>query len=123
MTPLPTDFCKSYRFPPKVKVQNIGNNLITSLKLKVSGNAGDYQTFNWTGNLQPNLSANITLDSITLVATDNVTVSIVELNGQADAYTYKNSIARSAIRRAPPLLLTGLLTLPPMRMDLKPIGK
>jgi hypothetical protein len=100
MVPLPSDFCKSYRFAPKVKVLNTGNNPITSLKLKVTGNTTDYDVYTWNGNLQPYNAVNITLDSITLTSTDNVVVSILALNGQADIQPFKNSITRSSTRRA-----------------------
>jgi hypothetical protein len=77
----------------------LGKNLITKLKLRVHGNTETYQDTIWNGILAPLNTNTITLDTITLSTTENLTVSILEVNGITDTFQFKNNISRTTTRR------------------------
>ncbi|MFN3918280.1 MAG: T9SS type A sorting domain-containing protein [Flavobacteriales bacterium] len=80
---------------PIVVLRNYGSNAITSVAIQYNVNGTNPQTFNWTGNLAPGSSANVTLNSITLVSgsyTFNATTN--NPNGQTDGNIANNSASQ-----------------------------
>ena len=71
---------------PSVKIQNSGNNDLTSLDIVYDVNGGTPQTFSWTGSLGTLSSETVTLDPISFVAGDvnTINVSLENPNGSTD---------------------------------------
>lgn len=77
---------------PKVKIQNISPNPLTSLPITYSINSGTPQVFNWTGNLGVMQTAEVQLPAYTytVLATNNVDVSV-----PSDANIANNTVTTS----------------------------
>lgn len=52
-------------FTPEVTVRNFGSSNLTSCVIRYRIDAGALQTYNWTGNLATNATANVTLNAMT----------------------------------------------------------
>jgi thiol-disulfide isomerase/thioredoxin len=99
MEPFPADFCFDHDFVPKVRVQNLGQNNIAKLVLQVNGQSTAYPDYTWTGSLNTGKITTVTMPSITVSSTDEITVSLVSVNDQPDEYGFKNAVARPSLRR------------------------
>lgn len=79
-----TDICGS-AFTPIVVLKNSGVNTLTSCQIKYQVTGGTLQTYNWSGNLATNATANLTLPSINASAGANTFTAYSELpNGGTD---------------------------------------
>ncbi len=94
------DFCTEISFDPVVSVQNVGANDITSMDIEARDGATVLQSFNWTGTLAPASAANVTMNTITLSQTTDVTFHIINVNGVADAYDSNNEYGAVSFIRA-----------------------
>ncbi len=74
---------------PKVTIQNMGNEILTSLTIMYSVNGGPAQTYNWTGSLATASSEVVTLPSIsfTHLSQNTFWVATSGPNGQQDLVT------------------------------------
>ena len=74
---------------PKVTIQNMGNETMTSLTINYSVNGGPAQTYNWTGSLATAASTEVTLPTMTIshLSTNTFWVATSAPNGQADMVT------------------------------------
>jgi PKD repeat protein len=81
----PTGTICGLSFTPQVTLKNLGNANLTSCTITYNLDGGTNQTFNWTGSLTPNSTANITLNSFTSTAGNHVfNASTSSPNGAAD---------------------------------------
>ncbi|HTF03980.1 MAG TPA: T9SS type A sorting domain-containing protein, partial [Bacteroidia bacterium] len=55
-------------FTPQVTIRNYGTNTLTSATISYRVDMGPIQTYNWTGSLTTNSTANVTLSSMTTTA-------------------------------------------------------
>jgi hypothetical protein len=69
------DQCAGF-LSPRIKIQNTGNNPLTSLEIEYSVNGGDAQTYSWTGNLTSLQIETIVLPEIIYDIQSNNTLSI-----------------------------------------------
>ena len=87
VTNLPDEVCSGMQtITPSVKIQNGGNDELTTLDIVYDVNGGDMQTFEWTGSLSTLASEIVTLDPITFEATsfNEVHVQLENPNGGVD---------------------------------------
>jgi hypothetical protein len=79
---------------PSVKIQNSGNDDLTSLDIVYDVNGGASQTVSWTGNLSTLASEVVMLDAITFTAgaDNNVNVTLENPNGTTDESTNDNTV-------------------------------
>lgn len=80
-------FC-GLTFTPEVTIKNFGNQNLTSATILYNVDGGANQSFNWTGNLAPSATENVTLSPMTSTAgvhTFNAETS--NPNGSADGFT------------------------------------
>ncbi len=103
------EFCHSVSYAPSVAFQNIGNNPVTSADFQLSVAGEIVETYNWTGNLAPLDFTLVNFSEVTLNETGAVSVGILNVNGQADEKTYKNTYAVALNRQ--PVTLFDTLTL------------
>ena len=82
-------------YTPSVRVQNAGDNNITSAKVRLFVNGVQMEEVNWTGDLATYESDQVTFGTINNLTgnTDNVSVTIVEVNGGVDADPSNNNTA------------------------------
>jgi thiol-disulfide isomerase/thioredoxin len=82
---VPDYVCES-EVAPKVTIQNMGNETMTSLEIMYSINGGPAMTYNWTGSLNTAQSEVVTLPSVsfTHLGTNTVWVATQAPNGQYD---------------------------------------
>jgi hypothetical protein len=80
------DFVCESEIAPKVTIQNMGNETMTSLDIMYSINGGPAMTYNWTGSLNTAQSEVVTLPSVsfTHLGTNTVWVATQAPNGQYD---------------------------------------
>lgn len=90
-------YCQVLTFTPVLEIQNLGSNAITSLTIEVAG-SGPVQTIEWTGNLAPAGYEPISLNELILSGAADLSFTITEVNGEADAYDFGNSYAVSLVR-------------------------
>ncbi|WP_159022311.1 T9SS type A sorting domain-containing protein [Formosa sp. L2A11] len=77
-----------------VQLTNYGTTPLTSLTITSEIADGTTSDYNWTGNLDPEESENVTLPSITVSNTTvTYTISINSPNGETDARTCNNEIS------------------------------
>ena len=87
VTDLPDEVCSGMQtITPSVKIQNGGNDELTTLDIMYDVNGGDMQTFEWTGSLSTLASETVMLDPITFEATSSnmVNVELGNPNGGVD---------------------------------------
>jgi hypothetical protein len=77
----------------KVILYNRGTSNLTSASINYNVNGGANLTHNWTGNLEPNRYAIITLSTVETTGTLNV--SIINANGVADQRASNNTASKS----------------------------
>jgi thiol-disulfide isomerase/thioredoxin len=61
---------------PKITIQNMSASNVTALPIQYSINNGQTETFNWTGNLAPLQSAEVTLPSYTFTLQNSNTLNV-----------------------------------------------
>lgn len=82
-------FCGEMQLNPVLTMQNLGANDITEMVIEANGPSGNLISFNWTGTISSGSYG--TVDMGTIGVTEGpVTVQIVSINGETDAYPYKN---------------------------------
>ncbi|MFT4981842.1 MAG: hypothetical protein ACI9UR_001700 [Bacteroidia bacterium] len=88
------DFVCGDEISPKVTIQNMGNETMTSLSILYSVNGGPAMTYNWTGSLGTASAEEVTLPAIsfTHISENTFWVATTGPNGQADLVT-SNDIA------------------------------
>ncbi|MCB0755899.1 MAG: Omp28-related outer membrane protein, partial [Flavobacteriales bacterium] len=88
---VPEFVCES-EVAPKVTIQNMGNETMTSLTINYNVNGGPVQTYNWTGSLNTAQSEVVTLPtmSFTHLPTNTVWVATNNPNGQNDQVPANN---------------------------------
>ncbi len=82
---------------PKVTIQNMGNETMTSLLIRYNINGGPIQTYNWTGSLATAGSEEVTLPAMTFnhLSTNTFWVSTSSPNGQTDQVTSNNNSTKT----------------------------
>lgn len=80
------DITGAQTISPKTTIKNWGSNALTSATITYDVNGGTAEVMNWTGNIAPGASEEITLDPITFNATasNTLNVTVSEPNGQTD---------------------------------------
>lgn len=93
---VPEFICDS-EVAPKVTIQNMGNEDMTSLTIKYNVNGGAIQTYNWTGSLVTGATEEVTLPSVAFnhLSTNTLWVSTQGPNGQADAVSSNNNATKT----------------------------
>jgi serine protease len=90
----PTGSSCSNTFTPQLTLKNNGSNNLTSLTISYQVDNNTPSTFNWTGNLTPQATVNVTLPSVTTTAgshTFTATTSNTVNGSQTDANASNNS--------------------------------
>ncbi len=89
---VPDYVCES-QIAPKVTIQNMGNETMTSLDIRYNVNGGAIQTFNWTGSLATAQTAEVVLPSVSFnhLEENTVWVSTGMPNGQTDQVGANNN--------------------------------
>lgn len=81
---------------PSVTIVNRGSDVLTSLVITYTLNGGAPQTVNWSGSLQQNASASVSLGNInTSAGNNNLVVTVSNPNGSADQQTTNDSFSFS----------------------------
>jgi PKD repeat protein len=81
----PTGTICGLSFTPQVTLKNLGNANLTSCTVTYNLDGGANQTYNWTGSLTPNSTANITLNAFTSTSGNHIfNVSTSSPNGSSD---------------------------------------
>lgn len=100
---------------PKLNIQNSGSNTITSMEIKYwINNAGNKQTYTWTGTLASMESKVISLpinnlwNEGMLAANNQFIAEIVSVNGSADQYALNNKFISAF---AKPVVIPSVFTL------------
>ena len=95
------DFVCGNEITPKVTIQNMGNETMTSLSIMYSINGAAAQTYNWTGSLSTANTEVVTLPSMTFthLPTNTFWVATSGPNGQADL-VQSNDIATKTFEPA-----------------------
>jgi hypothetical protein len=88
-------FCGSVQFSPKVKVQNLGTDNITSLSVDLMVEGSLVETKDWTGTLATFQIADIEFSELDLNEDTNFEIMVTSVNGIADEDVSNNMIARS----------------------------
>lgn len=104
LNPFPPDFCFSYTYSPAVTVRNLGSDDLVSLTFSINGIQQTYPDALWQGSIPPGGGTVITLPAIVVDSTDEITVSIREVNGVPDTFLLKNAFTRKSLRRKTPVL-------------------
>lgn len=66
---------------PEIRIRNVGSNPLTSVNILYrANNSGPWNTFNWTGNLNYNATANVVLPAISGFADGNVLLTFKTQN-------------------------------------------
>lgn len=105
------DFCHSVSYAPSIAFQNIGNNPVTSADFQLSIAGEVVETYTWTGDLAPLDFTLVNFSEVTINETGEVSIALLNVNGQADEKTYKNSYAVALTRQAVTLYDTITLRL------------
>ena len=80
-------FC-GLTFTPEVTIKNFGNQNLTSATILYNVDGGTNQSFNWTGNLAPSATENVTLPSMTSTAGTHIfNAETSNPNGSVDGFT------------------------------------
>lgn len=97
---VPEFLCES-EVAPKVTIQNMGNETMTSLDIRYNVNGGPIQTYNWTGSLATAATEEVTLPAVsfTHMQENTVWVSTGSPNGQVDE-VYGNNDATATFEPA-----------------------
>ncbi|WP_333694269.1 T9SS type A sorting domain-containing protein [Flavobacterium sp.] len=75
-------------FTPSLTLTNTGTVTMTSAVITYNINGGTNQTYNWSGSLAVNGTANFSLPNLTAASGDNVfNISITSINGNPDQYS------------------------------------
>lgn len=93
---VPEFVCES-EISPKVTIQNMGNETMTSLAIAYSVNGGPSMTYNWTGSLATAASEEVTLPAIsfTHLPTNTFWVATQAPNGQADQVSSNDIVTQT----------------------------
>ena len=85
---------------PVLRVKNLGAEVVTSISFTYTVNGGTAATYNWTGSISPFASALIemtTVTGFTVLASNSITVGVVNVNGATDQNAANNSKTKSNI--------------------------
>jgi hypothetical protein len=84
---------------PKTRIYNNGSSAITSATINYNVNGGTNSTYNFSGNIPPATSLEISLPTITFTPTTTNTLNVIvgNVNGGADQNTANNTMSKSAI--------------------------
>jgi thiol-disulfide isomerase/thioredoxin len=85
-------FCGDFVYNPFFTVQNIGANLISSIKIEASNTNGVLTNFDWSGVIPSGEFGTIQIGELTVSENYPVTFRIVSINGNPDELDYQNSI-------------------------------
>ncbi|MEM9918911.1 MAG: T9SS type A sorting domain-containing protein [Bacteroidota bacterium] len=92
-------FCGQIDFQPSIVLQNVGASPITSAKLRIKDqDDNEIQVFDWTGDIATGRIAAIQMNSISLASSTDLSIEIVEINGEEDPFDYKNTFEVSLTR-------------------------
>lgn len=94
------EFCGALSFEPSVIVQNSGANAISTLTVDLLNNGEVLQSMDWEGTLETGGVATILFEEITLLDDSGLSFEITAVNGEEDAYDYKNAYG-VALNRVP----------------------
>lgn len=83
--------CDDLTFTPRIKLQNNGEEIMTSATLTASVNGTVQSQVNWDGLLYPFETELIYFDEITITPGDAIDLEIVDVNGNPDEDTADNS--------------------------------
>ena len=82
----------SNSFAPVLRIVNKGSARITSASIRFSIDNMNFRTVNWTGDLAPSASENITLNSLTTIGGNHsFTAEIIAVNGTTDQNNSNNT--------------------------------
>jgi hypothetical protein len=82
----------SNSFAPVLKIVNKGSAAITSASVRFGIDGANFRTVNWTGNIAPNESQNITLNSLTTTGGNHSFIAeILTVNGTTDQNNSNNT--------------------------------
>lgn len=90
-------FCSSVSFEPQLLVQNQGANEITSMEIEITINGTSAGTYTWTGVAAPGDYAFVSLNTLDINETADITFTITSINGAADAFAVDNTYEVSLI--------------------------
>ncbi|MEY4292728.1 MAG: hypothetical protein RIQ61_1105, partial [Bacteroidota bacterium] len=84
---------------PKTRIYNNGSSAITSATINYNVNGGTNSSYNFSGNIPPATSLEISLPTITFTPTTTNTLNVIvgNVNGGADQNTANNTMSKSAI--------------------------
>ena len=88
------------KIQPTVKIKNLGSDTVVSASFTYSINGGTDSIYNWTGSLLPYSSKDVVFPFITsfsVLSTNSITVSVVNVNGVADQNATNNTGTKSNI--------------------------
>ncbi len=88
------------KIQPTVKIKNLGSDTVTSASFTYAINAGTPAVYNWTGSLLPYSSKDVVfpvITSFTVLASNTITVSVVNVNGIVDQNATNNSATKANI--------------------------
>jgi len=88
------------KIQPTVKIKNLGSDTVTSASFTYAINGGAASTYNWTGSLMPYSTTDVVfpiISSFTVLASNSITVAVVNVNGIADQNVANNSATKSNI--------------------------
>jgi hypothetical protein len=84
---------------PKTRIYNNGSSAITSATINYNVNGGTNSSYNFSGNIPPATSLEISLPTITFTPTTTNILNVIvgNVNGGADQNTANNTMSKSAI--------------------------
>ncbi|MEN0004619.1 MAG: redoxin family protein, partial [Bacteroidota bacterium] len=94
-TGLEGQFCSSINYAPQVVIQNLGAEAITTMELEVSVNGTTQYVYDWTGEIAAGSFSPVSMDEFLLDASADINIAILSINGEVDAYEYRNELDAS----------------------------
>ena len=88
------------KIQPTVKIKNLGSDTVTSASFTYAINGGTATTYNWTGSLLPYTSKDVlfpVISSFSVLASNSITVAVVNVNGIADQNGTNNTGTKTSI--------------------------
>lgn len=86
------DFCVGDVYDTQIKLVNLGKNPISQFKILVTDAIGEEQLLEWEGHMNSEKTYHLNLDGIKLFESGDYIFSIMEVNGVADAFEYRNEV-------------------------------
>ncbi len=95
---------------PVIRLSNVGTStVITSAQISYEIEGGTAQTYDWSGTLNTEDYADITLPLVEFEQTNNFTVTLIDINGTTDDNTLNNS--KTAIKTIASVYTSSTVTL------------